>query len=225
MGRLREVPTLRKGVLHAPVPSGRPRTVRRCRLALSGSAFAHGTLSKPLSRVKQCHEGNPENPTNRPAPPPRPSAARSRSTTGPASPGHANGNHQAVVPDGELCSGGNSKYRGLDLNRSDWPTSPIRADSRGPLHLRVQGTGAARHPRVEVLRHPRRLAAGQPAALGRPAGILHAGQRAALRRRLQAGLPAAQAQRPAHHLQHLAALGFGKRSIPARTCASKAVVA
>ncbi len=44
---------------------------------------------------------------------------------------NANGNHQAVVPDGELCSGGNSKYRGLDLNRSDWPTSPIRADSRG----------------------------------------------------------------------------------------------
>lgn len=33
-------------------------------LALSGNAFAHGTLSKPLSRVKQCHEGNPENPTN-----------------------------------------------------------------------------------------------------------------------------------------------------------------
>jgi chitin-binding protein len=54
-------------------------------LALSGSAFAHGTLSKPLSRVKQCHEGNPENPTNPPAPPPRPSAAPSRSTTGPAS--------------------------------------------------------------------------------------------------------------------------------------------
>ncbi|WP_329953772.1 lytic polysaccharide monooxygenase, partial [Stenotrophomonas sepilia] len=33
-------------------------------LALSGSAFAHGTMTKPLSRVKQCHEGNPENPTN-----------------------------------------------------------------------------------------------------------------------------------------------------------------
>ena len=35
------------------------------------------------------------------------------------------------MPDGELCSGGNSKYRGLDLNRTDWQTSPIRADARG----------------------------------------------------------------------------------------------
>ncbi|WP_414498331.1 lytic polysaccharide monooxygenase [Stenotrophomonas maltophilia] len=101
-------------------------------LALSGNAFAHGTLSKPLSRVKQCHEGNPENPTN-------PACAAAKAIGG-AQPfydwagvnqANANGNHQAVVPDGELCSGGNSKYRGLDLNRSDWPTSPIRADSRG----------------------------------------------------------------------------------------------
>lgn len=101
-------------------------------LALSGNAFAHGTLSKPLSRVKQCHEGNPENPTN-------PACAAAKAIGG-AQPfydwagvnqANANGNHQAVVPDGELCSGGNSKYRGLDLNRSDWPTSPIHADSRG----------------------------------------------------------------------------------------------
>nr|WP_256644366.1 lytic polysaccharide monooxygenase auxiliary activity family 9 protein [Stenotrophomonas sp. 9(2022)] len=44
---------------------------------------------------------------------------------------NANGNHQAVVPDGQLCSGGNSKYRGLDLDRSDWTTSLIRADASG----------------------------------------------------------------------------------------------
>jgi chitin-binding protein len=101
-------------------------------VAVSGGAFAHGTLSKPSSRVYACYQGNPENPTN-------PACAAAKAIGG-AQPfydwagvnqANANGNHQAVVPDGELCSGGNSKYRGLDLNRSDWPTSPIRADSRG----------------------------------------------------------------------------------------------
>lgn len=101
-------------------------------IATSGSAFAHGTLSKPASRVYACYQGNPENPTN-------PACAAAKAIGG-AQPfydwaginqAEANGNHQAVVPDGELCSGGNSKYRGLDLNRSDWQTSPIRADARG----------------------------------------------------------------------------------------------
>ncbi|WP_303637179.1 lytic polysaccharide monooxygenase auxiliary activity family 9 protein [Stenotrophomonas tuberculopleuritidis] len=101
-------------------------------IATSGSASAHGTMSKPSSRVYSCYQGNPENPTN-------PACAAAKAIGG-AQPfydwaginqAEANGNHQAVVPDGELCSGGNSKYRGLDLNRSDWQSSPIRADARG----------------------------------------------------------------------------------------------
>ena len=101
-------------------------------LALSGSAFAHGTMTKPLSRVKQCHEGNPENPTN-------PACAAAKAIGG-AQPfydwsaiahGNANGNHRELVRDGELCSASIPKYRGLDLNRTDWPTTPIRADARG----------------------------------------------------------------------------------------------
>lgn len=101
-------------------------------LALSGNALAHGTMSKPLSRVKQCHEGNPENPTN-------PACAAAKAIGG-AQPfydwsaiahGNANGNHRDLVRDGELCSASIPKYRGLDLNRSDWPTTPVRADSRG----------------------------------------------------------------------------------------------
>ncbi|OBU69123.1 cellulose-binding protein [Stenotrophomonas maltophilia] len=101
-------------------------------LALSGNAFAHGTMTKPLSRVKQCHEGNPENPTN-------PACAAAKAIGG-AQPfydwnaiahGNAHGNHRELVRDGELCSASIPKYRGLDLNRTDWPTTPIRADSRG----------------------------------------------------------------------------------------------
>ncbi len=85
-----------------------------------------------MSRVYACYQGNPENPTN-------PACAAAKAVEG-AQPfydwaginqANANGNHQAVVPDGQLCSGGNSKYRGLDLDRSDWTTSPIRADANG----------------------------------------------------------------------------------------------
>ncbi len=98
----------------------------------SGAAFAHGTLSKPSSRVYSCYQGNPENPTD-------PACAAAKAIGG-AQPfydwaginqANANGNHQAGGPDGERCSGGNSKYRGLDLNRSDWQTTPIRGDARG----------------------------------------------------------------------------------------------
>jgi len=110
-------------------------------LALPGSAFAHGTMSKPTSRVYACYLGNPENPTN-------PACAAAKQLGG-AQPfydwagvnqAHANGNHQAVVPDGQLCSGGNSTYRGLDLNRSDWATSPIRADARGRYTFEFLGS-------------------------------------------------------------------------------------
>jgi chitin-binding protein len=130
-------------------------------LALSGSAFAHGTMSKPLSRVKQCHEGNPENPTN-----PACAAAKAIGGAQPFYDWNASTRPTPMAitgggPDGELCSGGNSKFRGLDLNRSDWPTSPIRADSRGRYTFEFLAP-APRHPRVEVLRHPRRLATGQP---------------------------------------------------------------
>jgi chitin-binding protein len=113
-------------------------------VAASGTALAHGTLSKPSSRVYSCYQGNPENPTN-------PACAAAKAIGG-AQPFYdwaginqaaANGNHQAVVPDGELCSGGNSKYRGLDLNRADWQTSPIRGDTRG--HYTFEYKASAPH--------------------------------------------------------------------------------
>lgn len=101
-------------------------------IAASGAAQAHGTMSKPVSRVYACYQGNPENPTN-------PACAAAKALGG-AQPfydwaginqANAGGNHQAVVPDGQLCSGGNAKYQGLDLNRSDWSTTPIRANANG----------------------------------------------------------------------------------------------
>lgn len=96
------------------------------------SALAHGTMATPASRVYACYQGNPENPTN-------PACAAAKAVAGAqafydwsgVNQANANGNHQAVVPDGKLCSGNNAKFRGLDLERSDWPTTPIRADANG----------------------------------------------------------------------------------------------
>ena len=100
--------------------------------AASAPAHAHGTMTTPISRVYACFQGNPENPTN-------PACAAAKAVGGAQAfydwaginQAHANGNHQAVVPDGKLCSGNNPTFRGLDLDRSDWQRTPIEADANG----------------------------------------------------------------------------------------------
>ncbi|WP_330287087.1 lytic polysaccharide monooxygenase [Streptomyces sp. NBC_00576] len=41
-----------------------------------------------------------------------------------------NGRDRAVIPDGRLCSGGKSDYRGLDLARTDWPSTTLSPGAR-----------------------------------------------------------------------------------------------
>ncbi len=96
--------------------------------------MAHGTMHTPASRVSKCRfEDNPENPQD-------PACAAAVEFAG--SPqflydwagirqGDANGQHQSVVPLGELCSGGGSEYAGLDLVRDDWRSSEITPDVDG----------------------------------------------------------------------------------------------
>ena len=101
-------------------------------VGVAGNAAAHGTMITPVSRVYACFQGNPENPTN-------PACAAAKAVAGSQAfydwnginQANANGNHQAVVPDGKLCSGNNSTFRGLDLERSDWQTTPIQPDANG----------------------------------------------------------------------------------------------
>ncbi|MCC7634474.1 lytic polysaccharide monooxygenase [Stenotrophomonas rhizophila] len=101
-------------------------------LSLSGTVQAHGTMLKPMSRVYTCFQGNPENPTNA-------ACAAAKAVAGPQAfydwmginQANAAGNHQAVVPDGTLCSGNHPTFRGLDLPRTDWQATPIQADANG----------------------------------------------------------------------------------------------
>ncbi|KAG1257702.1 hypothetical protein G6F65_015815 [Rhizopus arrhizus] len=110
-------------------------------LALAGTASAHGTMTTPVSRVYACFQGNPENPTN-------PACAAAKAVGGAQAcydwnginQANANGNHQAVVPDGKLCSGNNPTFRGLDLDRSDWQTTPIQPDANGKFTFVFKAT-------------------------------------------------------------------------------------
>ena len=100
--------------------------------ALLGAAEvnAHGYVSSPKARVIVCKENNIENPTH-----PACIAAKAAGNVGFYAPqsiaiGGVRDNHQAVIPDGKLCSAGVGGYTGLDLARSDWPATQVQAGYR-----------------------------------------------------------------------------------------------
>ncbi|MFI6643380.1 lytic polysaccharide monooxygenase [Streptomyces sp. NPDC050504] len=91
-------------------------------------AAAHGTMTDPVSRVSACFAEGPESPDS--------PACRAAVAVGGTQPlydwnevniGDVAGAHKARIPDGKLCSAGRAKYRGLDLPRTDWPSSKLAA--------------------------------------------------------------------------------------------------
>jgi len=101
---------------------------------MTQTLLAHGTLLEPQSRIYKCRfEDDPENPSD-------PACAAAIAFAGDnqfiydwagIGQGNAAGQHQLVVPDGELCSGGDSVYAGLDLPRDDWRGTPLVPDAQG----------------------------------------------------------------------------------------------
>lgn len=94
-------------------------------------AGAHGSMTDPVSRVSACFAEGPENPRSAAC-----KAAVASSGTqafydwNEVNIADAAGNHQSIIPDGKLCSAGRDKYKGLDLPRGDWPSSPFSAGNR-----------------------------------------------------------------------------------------------
>ncbi|MER5788153.1 lytic polysaccharide monooxygenase [Streptomyces sp. NPDC001980] len=93
-------------------------------------ASAHGTMGDPVSRVAQCYAENPESPKS--------DACKAAVAAGGTQAlydwngiriGDANGRHQALIPDGKLCSAGNDEFKGLDLARADWPATNVSSGS------------------------------------------------------------------------------------------------
>ncbi|WP_447036509.1 lytic polysaccharide monooxygenase auxiliary activity family 9 protein [Streptomyces sp. DSM 118878] len=91
-------------------------------------AAAHGSMTDPVSRVSACFQEGPESPDSAAC-----KAAVAASGTqalydwNGVNIANAAGKSKEIIPDGELCSAGNDKYRGLDLPRADWPSSKLSA--------------------------------------------------------------------------------------------------
>ncbi|MEV8587438.1 lytic polysaccharide monooxygenase [Streptomyces sp. NPDC051180] len=97
---------------------------------MSGNAFAHGSMTDPVSRVSACYAEGPESPKSAAC-----KAAVAASGTqafydwNAVNIANAAGKHRELIPNGKLCSAGNDKYRGLDLARADWPASKLSSGS------------------------------------------------------------------------------------------------
>ena len=107
----------------------------------SPSASAHGSIENPPSRVYHCYQ---ELTTQTLSP-----ACLALLAEGGAQQlydwngvrqGNANGQHQAVIPDGKLCSGGSDTFRGLDLARPDWAAQTITPDANGNFEFVFHAT-------------------------------------------------------------------------------------
>jgi chitin-binding protein len=93
-------------------------------------ASAHGSMGDPVSRVSQCYAEGPESPAS--------DACEAAVAAGGTQAlydwngiriGDAGGRHQALIPDGRLCSANNDEFKGLDLARADWPATSVSSGS------------------------------------------------------------------------------------------------
>ncbi|MET8910818.1 lytic polysaccharide monooxygenase [Micromonospora sp. NPDC004551] len=98
-------------------------------------AGAHGAPTSPLSRVAACgpEGGRADTPACRAAIA-EGAAVREWDNIRVA---RIDGRDRERIPDGELCSGGLSAYRGLDLPRTDWPATTLTAGSRYTFRYRT----------------------------------------------------------------------------------------
>ncbi|MFJ3901104.1 lytic polysaccharide monooxygenase [Streptomyces sp. NPDC090025] len=104
------------------------------------AAQAHGAVFNPVSRVAACYAEGPETPKSQVC-----KDLVADSGTQPlydwneVNIANANGQHQAVIPDGKLCSANRDKYRALDWARTDWPATAVNA---GAFGFRIRVTAA-----------------------------------------------------------------------------------
>ncbi|MGW3117129.1 lytic polysaccharide monooxygenase auxiliary activity family 9 protein [Streptomyces sp. NPDC001107] len=92
----------------------------------AGTAQAHGAPTDPVSRAYAC---SPDGGSN------AQSAACKAAVAANGAPftfwdnlrvADVGGRDRQMIPDGKLCSGGLPAYKGLDLARSDWPSTPLK---------------------------------------------------------------------------------------------------
>ncbi|MFC8506042.1 lytic polysaccharide monooxygenase [Streptomyces sp. NPDC057411] len=104
------------------------------------AASAHGAVFNPVSRVAACYAEGPETPKSQVC-----KDLVADSGTQPlydwneVNIANADGHHQALIPDGKLCSANREKYRALDWARTDWPATAV---APGAFGFRIRATAA-----------------------------------------------------------------------------------
>ena len=104
-------------------------------------ALAHGAPVRPVSRTAACAADNAADGADAGSAACRAARAANGGPFGSFDnlrvPG-VNGRDRQVIPDGELCSGGLSAFKGLNVARADWPASTLTAG--GTLDVRYRTT-------------------------------------------------------------------------------------
>jgi len=104
-------------------------------------AWGHGAPEYPISRQYNCYR-NPGLPACQAAI--ASGGAQAIYDWNGVNQGAAGGNHRAVVPDGRLCAGGQTLFKGFDLARSDWVTTPWAPGANGLHEFRYNATAPHR---------------------------------------------------------------------------------
>ncbi|WP_433478730.1 lytic polysaccharide monooxygenase auxiliary activity family 9 protein [Spirillospora sp. CA-142024] len=100
-------------------------------------ARAHGALENPGSRATGCEPGRGADRAS--------AACRAAARLSGAALAewdelrvpNVRGRDREMIPDGELCSAGIERFRGLDLPRADWPATRLTAGARHTFRYRV----------------------------------------------------------------------------------------
>ena len=89
-------------------------------------AGAHGAMTTPVSRVAACGLKTQQYGSSA-ACKAAVAASGDLSDWSNLRVANVNGRDREVIPDGKLCSGGLAQYKGLDLARTDWPSTKLTA--------------------------------------------------------------------------------------------------
>ena len=103
----------------------------------ASGASAHGSTQDPPSRTYGCRFVTPDNEMCKQA-----WAANSQALYdwNEVNIGAANGNHQALIPDGQLCSAGRDKYAAFNTASDKWPVTNLTPGADGNYTLQWQNT-------------------------------------------------------------------------------------
>ncbi|GIM93083.1 lytic polysaccharide monooxygenase [Paractinoplanes toevensis] len=100
-------------------------------------AFAHGAPTSPISRTAACAAGGGTATDTAACKAARKANGGDFGTFDNLRVANVNGNDKKFVPDGELCSGGLSQFKGLDIARDDFPSTSVTGGRSLPIKYRA----------------------------------------------------------------------------------------